>query len=166
MAELTPVTPAHPPYRLLLPVQSSGQALSVALLFIVLGFGVLFLLRLSGIRASGWILLPALAGMLPSLYLALPGSFEIRSRIRARRLLGDVGEIAAFLGYRVQTPEPGGQAWRYRPNHPAWMRWRENEIAVRLLDEHHITIHGPKGALRMLRKHLANRLDAGTAGQS
>ena len=81
MAELTL---AHSPLRLLFPIQSSGQALSLVLLFIVLGFGVVSVLRLTGADASAWILLPGLAGMLPSTYLAPPGAFEIRSRGPAR----------------------------------------------------------------------------------
>jgi len=166
MAELTPVAPAHPPLRWLFPVQSSGQALSVAVLFIVFGFGMLLLLRLTGGHASAWILLPGLAGMLPSMYLALPGAFEIRSRGQARQLVGDVEEIAAFLGYRVRIEELPGLAWRYRLNHPAWMRWRENEITVRVLGEQRIAIRGPKGALRMLRKHLAQRVGSDPAARA
>jgi hypothetical protein len=41
------------------------------------------------------------------------------------------------------------------------MRWRENEIEIRLRDEHSIEVLGPKKMLRVLRERLA-RLDGYT----
>ncbi|MGJ7917188.1 hypothetical protein ACI48D_17155 [Massilia sp. LXY-6] len=101
--------------------------------------------------------MPIFAGTLPSAQVALPAAFEVHTRAPARHLLGDIEDNVGFLGYRIQTIEQPGRAWRYRLNHPEWMRWRENEITVRLQDDRRIAIHDPRGALGMLRKNLARR---------
>jgi hypothetical protein len=165
IAELSAVMPAHSRLRLLFPVQSAQQGLSIALIFLALSFVLLGLVRMTGGHAPPTLLLPAFAGMLPSIYIALPGAFEVHTRAPARHLLGDVDELVRFMGYPVQSVEQAGQAWRYRPNHPAWMRWQENEITVRLLDEHRIAIRGPKAGLRMLHKHLTRRVGGNPAGK-
>jgi hypothetical protein len=157
IAELSPIRPLHSRASLLFPVQSVGQAISLALIFAgvaALAFGAV---SLTEGHASPWMVLPTLAGGLPSLYFALPGAFEVRTRAEARHWLPDIEEILRFLGYRIQTVERPGQAWRYRLNHPRWLRWRENEIELRLTGERQIDIRGPKMALRLLRKHLVRK---------
>jgi hypothetical protein len=69
----------------------------------------------------------------------------------------DIQGCVNSIGYRIPVESPA-QAWRYRLNHPRWLRCRENEVEVRLCDEHRIEIHGPKLALRTLRTRLS-RLD-------
>jgi hypothetical protein len=118
----------------------------------------LAILKLLGTRRPAPIVIGSLIGMLPSIYIALPGRFEVKSRAAARHLLTDIEERVNSLGYRIRTDENPAKAWRYRLNHPRWLRWRENEIEIRLRDEQSIEVYGPERMLRNLRTRLL-RLD-------
>jgi hypothetical protein len=161
IALMSPVSPTLSPLRRLLPIQSWHQGISIASLLLIVFLMDLVILRLLGVKHPSPIVIGSFGGALPSLYLALPGRFKLKSRAEARHLLDDIENAANSLGYRVRTVESPGQVWRYRLNHPRWMRWRENEIEIRLRDEHSIEVLGPKKMLRVLRERLA-RLDGYT----
>jgi hypothetical protein len=154
---MSPVTPTHSRLRKLLPIQSWHQGISIAGLLLLVLLVDLAVLSLLGNKRPAPIVFGSYIGMLPSLYMSLPGRFELKSRAAARYLLDDIEGCVNSIGYRVPVESPA-QAWRYRLNHPRCLRCRENEVEVRLCDEHRIEIHGPKLALRTLRTRLS-RLD-------
>lgn len=157
IAWVSPLKPAHARTQLLFPIQSWGQGASFAALAIVMLALAAAVCAFAGDKAAltGVVLAGGLGGMLPAVYGALPAAFEVKSRGAARHILPNVESGVRSLGYTVQTVEQPGRAWRYRLNHPRWIRWRENEIVLRLVDEQLIEVWGTKMGLHLLRKRIS-----------
>jgi hypothetical protein len=132
----------HPAWCWLCPIQSRSQLLSIAVIFLL----VLPAVAWAGHAAAPamplpWLLLPSVVGAMPAIYAVLPGRLEIVAAADARELASGIVQFILSAGYVHGTASDGGS--RFIPRGPRWMRWEENTLSVRVLDDRTVRVDGP-----------------------
>lgn len=141
----------HGIFKWIFPFQSWSQFTSFAF-FEAVGFlFVVMLLKLDP-KVPIWVYISALVGGTIPLFAVLPTSFELlENEMTIYRFSSQIDRSLNALGYFAFIPSNGNHYYRTRL--PNWLRWKENEISIKYL-ENNLIVKGPMFALKILRKKL------------
>lgn len=148
---------AHGLLLFLWPVQSWGQAKTMALVYAV-GLPLLaLLLHHLDAQEPTWIaMLCGALGATWGLYIHLPATLEVTTRGEARHFVSEVSDLLRRYGYHGEQCGQNrlhftGRSQRRLRWLPSFLRWKETEIDVSTQD-HVIVLRGPKFVLDSLRR--------------
>jgi hypothetical protein len=132
----------HPAWCWLCPIQSRGQLLSIAVIFVLAlpamawaGHAVDPAMPLPGLLMS------SVAGAMPAIYAVLPGRLDIVAATDTRELAPGIVQFILAANYVHSTASEGTS--RFIPRGPRWMRWDENTLTLRVLDDRTVRVDGP-----------------------